>query len=87
MPENHREEPLRVGGDVKEPIEISRVQPVYPEAARKARGGSDREKHVAFCMLGHTAKPGPEVVDLCRMAVESDPRQPGIPSTKGSLTV
>lgn len=31
------EEPLRVGGDVKEPVEISRVQPVYPEAARKAR--------------------------------------------------
>lgn len=31
------EEPLRVGGDVKEPVEISRVQPIYPEAARKAR--------------------------------------------------
>jgi periplasmic protein TonB len=31
------EEPLRVGGEVKEPIEISRVKPQYPEAARKAR--------------------------------------------------
>ena len=29
--------PMRVGGDVKEPVEISRVQPAYPEAARKAR--------------------------------------------------
>ena len=31
------EEPLRVGGEVKEPVEISRVKPSYPEAARKAR--------------------------------------------------
>lgn len=31
------EEPLRVGGEVKEPIEITRVKPQYPEAARKAR--------------------------------------------------
>ncbi|HQP89307.1 MAG TPA: TonB family protein, partial [Thermoanaerobaculia bacterium] len=31
------DEPLTVGGDVKEPVEISRVPPVYPEAARKAR--------------------------------------------------
>jgi protein TonB len=31
------EEPLRVGGEVKEPIEISKTQPPYPEAARKAR--------------------------------------------------
>jgi protein TonB len=31
------EEPLRVGGEVKEPVEISRVKPQYPEAARKAR--------------------------------------------------
>ncbi len=26
---------LKVGGDVKEPVQISRVQPVYPEEARK----------------------------------------------------
>ena len=31
------DEPMRVGGDVKEPVEISRVQPIYPEAARKMR--------------------------------------------------
>ena len=31
------EEPMRVGGEVKEPVEISRVKPQYPEAARKAR--------------------------------------------------
>jgi protein TonB len=31
------DEPMRVGGEVKEPIEISRVKPQYPEAARKAR--------------------------------------------------
>jgi protein TonB len=31
------EEPMRVGGEVKEPIEVSRVKPQYPEAARKAR--------------------------------------------------
>jgi len=31
------EEPMRVGGEVKEPVEISRVKPAYPEAARKAR--------------------------------------------------
>lgn len=31
------DEPLTVGGDVKEPVEISRVPPAYPEAARKAR--------------------------------------------------
>lgn len=31
------EEPMRIGGEVKEPIEISRVKPQYPEAARKAR--------------------------------------------------
>ena len=29
--------PLRVGGDVKAPIKISSVDPVYPEVARKAR--------------------------------------------------
>jgi protein TonB len=31
------EEPLRVGGDVKAPTLSSRVEPQYPEAARKAR--------------------------------------------------
>jgi TonB family protein len=31
------EEPLRVGGEVQVPIEVSRVEPDYPEAARKAR--------------------------------------------------
>ncbi len=30
-------QPMRVGGEVIEPREISRVQPQYPEAARKAR--------------------------------------------------
>jgi periplasmic protein TonB len=29
--------PLRVGGDVKAPTVISRVEPTYPEVARKAR--------------------------------------------------
>jgi periplasmic protein TonB len=29
--------PLRVGGDVKAPVVISRVEPTYPEVARKAR--------------------------------------------------
>ena len=29
------EEPMRVGGSVKEPVEIFRVQPVYPEGLRK----------------------------------------------------
>ncbi|MEA2346017.1 MAG: periplasmic protein TonB [Thermoanaerobaculia bacterium] len=29
--------PLRVGGDVKAPVAISKVDPVYPEVARKAR--------------------------------------------------
>ena len=31
------EEPLRVGGEVKAPVLQSRVEPTYPEAARKAR--------------------------------------------------
>ena len=31
------EAPLRVGGDVKAPVVISRVEPTYPEVARKAR--------------------------------------------------
>jgi protein TonB len=31
------EEPLRVGGDVKAPVLSHRVEPQYPEAARKAR--------------------------------------------------
>jgi periplasmic protein TonB len=31
------DEPLRVGGEVKAPILQSRVEPTYPEAARKAR--------------------------------------------------
>ena len=30
-------EPLRVGGDVKAPVLTSRIEPQYPEAARKAR--------------------------------------------------
>ena len=29
--------PLRVGGDVKAPVVINRVEPSYPEVARKAR--------------------------------------------------
>ena len=28
---------MRVGGDVKAPVTISRVEPTYPEVARKAR--------------------------------------------------
>lgn len=28
-------EALKVGGDVKEPVQISRIQPIYPEEARK----------------------------------------------------
>lgn len=31
------EEPLRVGGDVKAPVPITKIEPSYPEAARKAR--------------------------------------------------
>ncbi len=31
------EEPLRIGGEVQAPIEVFRVQPQYPEEARKAR--------------------------------------------------
>ena len=31
------EEPLRVGGEVKAPVLTNRVEPNYPEAARKAR--------------------------------------------------
>lgn len=31
------EEPLRVGGEVKAPVLITRIEPAYPEAARKAR--------------------------------------------------
>jgi len=31
------EAPLRVGGDVKAPVAISKVDPTYPEVARKAR--------------------------------------------------
>ncbi|HLP24165.1 MAG TPA: energy transducer TonB, partial [Acidobacteriota bacterium] len=31
------DEPLRVGGDVKAPQLVNRVEPGYPEAARKAR--------------------------------------------------
>ena len=31
------DEILKVGGDVKEPVEIQRVQPTYPEEARKNR--------------------------------------------------
>ena len=31
------EEPLRVGGEVKAPVLVNRVEPNYPEAARKAR--------------------------------------------------
>lgn len=31
------DEPLRVGGDVKAPVLSSRIEPQYPEAARKAR--------------------------------------------------
>jgi protein TonB len=29
--------PLRVGGDVKAPVVLTRVEPTYPEVARKAR--------------------------------------------------
>jgi protein TonB len=31
------EGPLRVGGDVQAPVAIERVQPIYPETARRAR--------------------------------------------------
>jgi protein TonB len=28
--------PMRIGGEVREPVEVTRVQPIYPEAARRA---------------------------------------------------
>jgi periplasmic protein TonB len=31
------DEPLRVGGDVKAPVLLQKIEPTYPEAARKAR--------------------------------------------------
>lgn len=31
------EQPVRVGGDVKPPVAVNRVQPVYPEIARRSR--------------------------------------------------
>src|SRR2546422_4927256 len=31
------DEPLRVGGDVKAPVLISKVDPLYPDEARKAK--------------------------------------------------
>jgi protein TonB len=37
MTEAKPDVPLRVGGDVKAPVVINRVEPVYPEVARKAR--------------------------------------------------
>jgi protein TonB len=36
-PPPKQDAPLRVGGDVKAPIVINRVEPQYPEVARKAR--------------------------------------------------
>ena len=36
-PEPKPEGPLRVGGDVKAPVVIKRVEPLYPDTARKAK--------------------------------------------------
>ncbi|PYQ50573.1 MAG: energy transducer TonB [Acidobacteria bacterium] len=36
-PEPKPEGPLRVGGDVKAPVVIKRVEPTYPDTARKAK--------------------------------------------------
>ncbi len=36
LPQDEQQEPVRVGGDIKEPKKIKHVNPVYPEEARQA---------------------------------------------------
>lgn len=66
-------------------LELCRVQRTkLPELMRrlaaKARGGTNREKYVAFCLMGELAEsPGDlgDLVDLCVRAMETEP-QPGV---------
>lgn len=73
--------PLWLHGEWLELCRLYRddAAPILAKLETKARGGSNREKYVAFCLMGQLAKPGTEYVELCANAVRTE-KHPGVVS-------
>ncbi len=71
--------PLWSGGEwlelCKYPDELKK--PLLTELKDRAATGTERQKYVAFCILGQWAMPDAEAIGLCQRAVESESR-PGV---------
>ncbi len=71
--------PLWSGGEWLELCEFPNAlrKPLLAELKAKAGTGTDRQKYVAFCVLGQWAIPDAEAIGLCQRAVESE-SAPGV---------
>jgi len=50
---------------------------IVADLIARARDGSDRERYVAFCLIGQWRPPHPDLLDLCREAIHAD-AHPGV---------
>ncbi len=64
-------------GEWLEVVDVARVDPAFvvEHLTPKAAAGGDRQRYVAFCLLGQIASPDPALADLCAKAAvtESNP--------------
>ncbi len=51
--------------------------PLIPKLAAKAKQGTDREKFIAYCLLGDLAEPGDQLAQACSLAADTE-SHPGV---------
>ena len=58
-------------------MEFTGEEQIVADLMARARHGSDRERYVAFCLIGQWRPPHPDLLDLCRDAIHAD-AHPGV---------